>query len=384
MAARNKGAGSLYRRKSDGMWCGSVTLPSGPDGKRRRKTVVRKDKAAAVAELRKLRAEVDRLGDIQTSLPATGDHVRAWIGQRAAIGKLRPRTIASHTGVLDRYIQPSIGRVRLDRLTPAHVRSLHAFITDAGRSATTALQAHNVLSGALKSAVRDGLISRNVAEHTDRPTADHFEAQVLTRGQALDVLAWSRRQGWMEASRWGLALLAGLRQGEALGLTRHCVDLERGVVLIKWQLQQLDVEPPKSIRARHVTGRLWLVPPKSERGVRAVPLVDDLREVLRLRLAEMPDDPWAFVATAPRGGPRDASLDGKAWRAALKGAGAPRVRLHDARHTTGTLLRAAGIEPRLIQVILGHNTAAMTEHYSHIAEDEAALAMGQFGRYLEA
>lgn len=68
----------------------------------------------------------------------------------------------------------------------------------------------------------------------------------------------------------------------------------------------------------------------------------------------------------------------------LDASGVPRVRLHDARHTTGTLLRAANIEPRVIQVILGRNSAAMTEHYSHLADDEAALAMGQFGRYLDA
>lgn len=383
MTPRDKGAGSLYQRKSDGMWCASVRLPPGADGSRRRITKVRKRKGDAVTALRELRAQVDKMGDVRTGLPTVEVHVRDWIAQRAAIGALRPRTVASHTGCLDRYIAPSIGRVRLDRLTPAHVRQMRAYIEGSGRSATTALQAHNVLSGALKSAVRDGMIARNAAADTDRPKVDHFEAQVLDLGQALAVLRWAESEGWMEAARWGVALLAGLRQGEALGLTRQHVDLGRGIVRIAWQLQQLDHEPPKSMRARHLGGRMWLTPPKSEKGIREVPLVDGLRLVLKRRLDEMPPDPWAFVFTAPQGGPRDASKDARAWKRALDNAGSPRVRLHDARHTTGTLLRAADVEPRLIQAILGHNTAAMTEHYSHIAPDEAALAMGKFQALIE-
>lgn len=382
MARRDKGSGSIYKRASDGMWVASVTLPDGPDGRRRRKVIARKAKGDAIAELRKLRAELDKAGDIQTNMPTVEVYVRESIQQRARLGLLRPRTVDSHSKVAERYIYPSIGRIRIDRLTPAHVRKMHSFVVDGGRSTTTALQAHNVLSGALKNAVRDGLVTRNAAANTDKPKPAHYSAQVLTAPQAVTLLRHVHGDP-MESARWSLALLAGLRQGEALGLTHQHVDLERNVLAIDWQLQQLDEPPGPTIRSRHIGGRVWLLPVKSERSVRLVPMVPMLRDAMERRLAQMSEDPWGFVVTAPKGGPRDASADGKAWRRLLKEAGLPVIRLHDARHTTGTLLRAAGIEPRLIQVILGHNSNAMTEHYSHIAEGESVAAMEKFAMLIE-
>lgn len=56
---RGKGEGSVYKRASDGMWCTSIELPPGLDGKRRRKVVCRRDKAAALAELYKMRGKLD-------------------------------------------------------------------------------------------------------------------------------------------------------------------------------------------------------------------------------------------------------------------------------------------------------------------------------------
>ena len=47
---RDKGTGALFKR-ADGYWVGGVQLPPGPDGKRRYKRIVRKDRNAAMAAL---------------------------------------------------------------------------------------------------------------------------------------------------------------------------------------------------------------------------------------------------------------------------------------------------------------------------------------------
>src|SRR5699024_7659072 len=67
--ARSKGDGSIYQRKSDGMWCALIELPRATDGRRRRKTIVRKYKQDLVAEMRKVRAELAERGDLPTSSP---------------------------------------------------------------------------------------------------------------------------------------------------------------------------------------------------------------------------------------------------------------------------------------------------------------------------
>ena len=70
------------------------------------------------------------------------------------------------------------------------------------------------------------------------------------------------------------------------------------------------------------------------------------------------------------------------WREALDGAGVRRVRRHDARHTTATLLREAGVDPRVIQDILGHTSAKMTAHYSHLGKGEGRAGIGKLGALL--
>ena len=78
---RGKGEGSVYKRAADGMWCASVELPS-IDGKRRRKVIARKDKAAVVKEMLRLQVELAQLGDLPTN-PKAGPKPRrkeAWSG----------------------------------------------------------------------------------------------------------------------------------------------------------------------------------------------------------------------------------------------------------------------------------------------------------------
>lgn len=52
---------------------------------------------------------------------------------------------------------------------------------------------------------------------------------------------------------------------------------------------------------------------------------------------------------------------------ALVAAGLPRIRVHDLRHTTATVMLEAGIHPKVVQELLGHKTIATTlDTYSHV------------------
>ena len=54
--ARGKGEGSVYKR-GDGLWCASIELPPGLDGKRRRKVVCRSSRHEVLDALKKIQAE---------------------------------------------------------------------------------------------------------------------------------------------------------------------------------------------------------------------------------------------------------------------------------------------------------------------------------------
>lgn len=376
---RDKGEGSFFQR-ADGKWVGIVELPPHADGRRRRKQVVRRSRREAEQALKSMRVDKMRAGgDLRTNAPKVGDWVRDWIDQRERSGHLRPRTAQTYRGYLDRHIAPHLGRTRVDKLTPVQIERMTAAMIAGGTSPTSALQAHNILKGALKDAERKGLADRNVAALAEAPRTAHHEADVLPLNEARTLLDWAALQDPMTHARITLALLTGMRQAEVLGLTRSAVDMESGAIVVRWQLQSLKSPPPLSLAFHHLGGPHYLTEPKSKAGVRVVPIVGRLRRALERRLAEMPEDPWALFITAPKGGPLDASKDRRQWVAALDGAGVRHIRLHDARHTTATLMRAAGIETRLRQRLLGHSSAPMAEHYAHELDGELGAAMTVFG-----
>lgn len=382
------------------MWIGYVTLPNGPDGKRRRKKVSSVSKSGAVAKLKVLRADLDKAGDLPTSSPLLSAWLDQWL-ERIARPRLKPRTLEGYRGQVERYIKPSIGTVRLDRLTPEHVRKMHAYVTDGGRSTTTALQAHRILAKALTDAVREGRVMRNAAQLLDAPTRAVVEREALTAEQAVMLLRSIATDPM--GARWVLALMAGMRQGECLGLTWDMVDLETGIITVAWQSQRLawnhgcgpavggrrpcgmkrggncperQSPIPDGQEGEELGRGLWLIRPKSRRSWRRIVMPDFLIEVLR---RHRDTHPGRFAFTADDGLPVDPSDDYQAWMAALDAAGLPRVPLHSARHTTATLLYALGVPEQTRMEILGHSSATTTAGYTHVDVTMQREAMRQLG-----
>lgn len=69
---RRKGEGGVYQR-ADGLWCVSLELPEGLDGKRRRKVICRRSKDDALAELERVKSEL-------SSKPEPAPKKSAWRG----------------------------------------------------------------------------------------------------------------------------------------------------------------------------------------------------------------------------------------------------------------------------------------------------------------
>lgn len=90
-------------------------------------------------------------------------------------------------------------------------------------------------------------------------------------------------------------------------------------------------------------------------------------------------NPHGLVFVNPDGSPLDPRDDWEDWGELLRRAGVRRVRLHDGRHTAGTLLMAQGTHVRVVQRILGHADVRTTQRYTHPGDQlvrEAADRMG--------
>lgn len=369
--AQAKGTGSIYKN-TKGLWEVRVELPRGLDGKRRRKVVRRKSRSEAVALLRELNKELAKTGDLATSsvtLEAWSEH---WLKKRAE--KLAPNTMSGYRTAFQEYINPLLGKKRLDKITPTDVKHLHELILETPKdkalrgfsdppegtemlSSTYSLLIHNTLAGALKMAVREGKISVNACELVDRPTKRHTEEKALTLDQAVALLMHLAEHP--DGALWATYLLTGARRGEVIGLE---VERVTHILDLSWQTQRIKdiTSVPADYEYRHMEGNLYLVRPKSKAGWRTPPLVEPLATILRRYIGDRTDG-LVFLRDGRPWDPADAS---KEWKKVLRSAGLPDdVKLHGTRHTVVDLLAEAEVPEPLIMEIVGHSSRAANRAY---------------------
>lgn len=392
---RQYGTGSVYQRASDGRWIGSIQAGWTERNTRRVITVSAKTEAEAKRRLRDKQREIEKNG-----FPEAGGHITVkafaeqWIEHQAT--RLRPKTLEDYRGTISRWIVPTIGHRTLDRLTPGDVRALTTAVRDAGRSSTTARHHQVVLMVMLRAAIRDGHRVPERLLHLEAPKAATNDRAALDIEQARALLlsAAEHRDG----SRWVAALLQGMRQGECLGLTWQCVDLESEQIDVSWQLQRLKRKDghsrtsplvvPDGYEHRILDGTLCLVRPKTSSGWRIIPLVPWMTAALKAWREVAPESPHGLVWPRADGQPRRAEVDREQWKALQAAAGIAHASGrefvgHEARHTTATLLLEAGVDPHTVTAILGHSSITTSRGYQHVSTTLARQAMEAVAARLE-
>jgi integrase len=273
-----------------------------------------------------------------------------------------------------------LGRLRLKALTPAHVRALYRQRLDSGLAPRTVLHVHHVLSKALKQAHDDGLVPRNAAGPVKPPRPRGEEIRPLNPEQVRALFGAAGEAGDRLRALYVLAVTAGLRRGELLGLRWEDVDLESGMLQVRRTLSEPKggyvFEAPKSGKGRQVRlTRKALVALKEHRRRQFTE---------RMQTAAFWRD-HGLVFPSTVGTPLSGGNLTRAFKAALKRAGLPEgTRFHDLRHTCATLLLRQGVNPKYVQELLGHADISLTLNvYSHVLPDMGDAAAGAMDAVLE-
>jgi integrase len=196
-----------------------------------------------------------------------------------------------------------------------------------------------------------------------------------------------------------------MRQGECLGLTWDAVNFDAGTVDVSWQLQAVPYRhgcvrdgskwecgrrfggdcPDRALRVPHgyeyrqLDGALCLVRPKTEKGTRLIPLVPWMTAALTQWRDIAPASPHGLIWPRPDGRPQTSAADSSDWQALQDAADVTgpgrKYLLHEARHTTATLLLENGIDPEVVKAILGHSSIVTSRGYQHVSQELARKAM---------
>lgn len=403
---RSPGEGALYELKSRGLWRGVVDLEPDADGKRVQKYVHARTQRECRDKLDALRRELAEHGTPLDKRTTLADFAALWLEDHAK-PDVDPNTYTAYKSLVNRWIVPTLGRRALHDLKPSDVSALRKAIIGAGKSASTARQAHIVLGRILTAARAERLVSRNVADDVRKPRAAKGVRGALTTPQAIAILVAAHDLPDGQGARWWFKLLGGPRQGEILGATLADLDLDAGLYRVSWKLESLAREHgcggtcgyrqaarcpqatwrvPDGYESRQIDGAWHLTRPKSSTG-RIVPLIPQLVTAIRAHLAATANEPnphgliWHDGTGRPIR-PRD---DAEEWRTLLVAAGViaqednhpggTELTGHCARHTTVTVLASLGVDHQLIGEIVGHSSIQVTEMYrhAHAAEKQAAM-----------
>ena len=167
--------------------------------------------------------------------------VEEWMGiwQKEYLGAVKPGTAYSYGATIRTHINPVLGKLELAKLQPHIVQSFYNSLTDPKitnppLSAKTVKNVNGVLHRAMEQAVHNGLVSRNPTSSCVLPRIEKKEIVPLNEAQIKAFL--QEIKGHRLEYLFTVVLFTGMREGEALGLTWDCVDLERGVLTINKQL----------------------------------------------------------------------------------------------------------------------------------------------------
>ncbi|QRY48094.1 tyrosine-type recombinase/integrase [Mycolicibacterium boenickei] len=226
----------------------------------------------------------------------------------------------------------------------------------------------------LESEQKQGNVVRNVASLVDRIEANPAPPDPLTEAEVETLLA--HIAGDRYAIAWELGL-AGFRLAEISGLRWRDVDLEAKTVA---------VENTRLQRGKKTIEKA----PKSRASRRELPLPDDLYAVFKatrkiqaadqLRLGKA-YEASGYVVVNEAGRALTPNAIENRWARVLKAAGIRHVRLHDARHTCGTLMHLRGVPTALISAWLGHASKAFTlQTYVNPKPESLVIAAQSFTR----
>ena len=371
MGKRGNGEGSITRRKSDGLYMARYTVQTATGAKR--KTLYGKTRGEVSEKLTQAMADRDQGLVFEGGNQTLSAFLDRWLNGTVK-GSVKPSTFEGYERMIRNHIRPELGHRKLKTLAPDHVQYFYQKKLDAGLAPGTVRLMHGILHKALEQAVKWGAVPRNVCKAVTAPTPSPEEIKPLDAENSRRLLRAA--SGDRLEALYVLAVTAGLRVGELLGLKWEDLDLgEASVLRIRRTRSQARSGPtfttPKNGKGRSI--RL------TRRALEALKTHKAAQNTERLQAGSLWQDN-ALVFCTHAGKPLDfRNLATASFKPLLKKAGLPDIRFHDLRHTCATLLLARGHHPKLVQELLGHASVAMTlDRYSHVLPgmgDQTAAAM---------
>ena len=274
-------------------------------------------------------------------------------------GAVREHTRANYKAILDSYLLPKIGHLKVQDVEEPDISSILNALRNRGLLPGTVNTVRARSIGLFNYALRRRIITFNPAAETKFQRAsgpdDTQVQEPLSASEARKLLKTS--EGTQLEVFIALCLGLGLRKGEALALRWSDVDLEKGSVTIsKSRGQRKQIGAAKNITSSEMDGDT-----KTRASTRELPLGTLVLTALHKSLTVRKPSANDYLVTSHDGLPLSLSVLHRKFKLLLEEADTRRVRIHDLRHSAAQLASESLVPLEAVSQALGHSSIEVTK-----------------------
>ena len=305
---------------------------------------------------------------------------------------LSPNTRRNYKERYEKNIQPIIGKMCISDVKPMHCKKVLNKMQDT-YAGSTIKQTYIAMGSMFRSAVMNDVISKHPMDGVryTKPVKSASDHRVLTVDEQKKFLEAAKSSH--NYYQYAFILETGLRTGELIGLTWDAID---------WDNHTLTVN--KTLEFRHKQ-KFWRAgPPKTQTSYRTIPLTtraynillelkekrktqklsEELSQVLTFtdrktgQTASLVMKDLVFINFRTGMPAKNSSYDTHLYKL-CEVAEIPPFSMHTLRHTYATRAIESGMQPKILQELLGHASITTTmDTYVHVTDDSMTKAIKQF------
>ena len=308
------------------------------------------------------------------------------------VGDLAPNTLRNYRERYVHNIQPIMGKMMIANVKPMHCKKVFIQM-DADYAGSTIRQAYITMGTMFKAAKMNDLIAKHPMDGVrfTKPVRATDDIKFLTRDEQRVFLETAKRS--RNYNQYTLILETGLRTGEMIGLTWDAIDFEKRTLTVN-----------KTLELRHGEQYWRAGSPKTQHSYRTIPLTDRAYEILkgiwdsrpeqkesptldktleyidrrtgvssRLVMRDLVFINWRIGEPA-----KNSSYDTHLYKLCDE-AGIKHFCMHALRHTYATRAIESGMQPKVLQKLLGHaSIKTAMDRYVHVTAESLDYAIKQF------